>query len=435
MPDEKHPLKVFLCHASQDKPIVRELSRRLVAEGWIDVWLDEKKLLPGHDWRLNIEEAVETSDIVIICLSSNSVSKEGFVQKELRYAREIALEKPEETIFLIPLRLDECDVPRGLRFYQWADYFGEKKEETYDALLESLRVRSQQLGRATVQTPKTAENIPGKAETINIKELELKRLESQATQYELRGDFWNARKTWYEIKRIDSLFPRVDIKINELERELRPRTILPPSSKPEPTPQNQLTKFVMVIIGIIILTAILIAISAQYFKPAPVPTATATSILSKTQTITATALPSGVTPRPSLSPTKVFIPTATPLPIEITATPSVVLPLKVKMINDSSWTYSFEIQNIPSECIQGRCDYRWMIWTGVWNWCNGVVCGGKDYNKLVFDSGWKQTDGNEISIIGYRVTDYYHPYFITFKICFDPSQTNCKSAVNEIVNR
>lgn len=144
MPEPKRQLKVFLCHASQDKPMVRELYQRLKAEGWIDTWLDEKKLLPGQDWRLNIEEAVETSDIVIICLSSNSVSKEGFIQKELRYAREISLEKLEESIFLIPLRIDECDVPRGLRFYQWADYFGEKKNETYNALLESLGLRYEQ---------------------------------------------------------------------------------------------------------------------------------------------------------------------------------------------------------------------------------------------------------------------------------------------------
>lgn len=144
MIETRRPLKVFLCHASQDKPRVRELAQRLFTEGWIDPWLDEKKLLPGQDWRLKIEEAVETSDIVIICLSSNSVSKEGFVQKELRYAREISLEKLEESIFLIPLRIDECDVPRGLRFYQWADYFGEKQDETYNALLESLRLRYEQ---------------------------------------------------------------------------------------------------------------------------------------------------------------------------------------------------------------------------------------------------------------------------------------------------
>lgn len=144
MSESKHLLKVFLCHASQDKSSVRELSQRLYSEGWIDTWLDEKKILPGQDWREVIEEAVESSDIVIICLSSNSVNKEGHVQKELRYAREIALEKLEGSIFLIPLRIDECEVPRGVRFYQWADYFGEKKDETYNSLLEALKLRYEQ---------------------------------------------------------------------------------------------------------------------------------------------------------------------------------------------------------------------------------------------------------------------------------------------------
>lgn len=144
MRETRRHLRVFISYASQDKPAVQELSRRLASERWIDPWVDERKLLPGQDWRARIEEAVETSDIVVICLSSTSVSKEGFVQKEVRYAREIALEKPEDTIFIIPLRLDECDVPRGLRFYQWADYFGETKDKTYSAFVESLRLRYEQ---------------------------------------------------------------------------------------------------------------------------------------------------------------------------------------------------------------------------------------------------------------------------------------------------
>ncbi len=138
-------LHVFLCHASQDKPVVRELYQRLLAEGWIDPWLDKEKLLPGQDWRTEIELAVESSDLVILCLSNNSVNKEGFVQKELRYAREVALEKPDNTIFLIPLRLSECEVPRGLRFFQRVDYFGETKDRAYSDLKRSLEVRREQV--------------------------------------------------------------------------------------------------------------------------------------------------------------------------------------------------------------------------------------------------------------------------------------------------
>lgn len=139
MPERK--LHVFLCHASQDKPVVRELYQRLLAEGWIDPWLDVRNLLPGQDWRVVIEEAVESADNVIICLSNNSVSKEGYVQREMKYAQEISLEKPEGTIFLIPLRLDECEAPRGLRLIHWTNYFGIQKEQSYEDLLKSLQTR------------------------------------------------------------------------------------------------------------------------------------------------------------------------------------------------------------------------------------------------------------------------------------------------------
>lgn len=138
---ESRKLSVFLCHASQDKPIVRELYQRLLAEDWIDPWLDEEKLLPGQDWDMEIENAVETADAVIVCLSSRSVSKEGYIQKELRFVLDIALEKPEGAIFVIPLRLDKCEVPRRLRSWQYADYFSENRQSAYDRLITSLKAR------------------------------------------------------------------------------------------------------------------------------------------------------------------------------------------------------------------------------------------------------------------------------------------------------
>ena len=73
---ETRKLRVFLCHSSQDKPIVRELYQRLNAEGWIDPWLDEEELLPGQNWEMEIEKAVETTDSVIVCFSTNSINIE-----------------------------------------------------------------------------------------------------------------------------------------------------------------------------------------------------------------------------------------------------------------------------------------------------------------------------------------------------------------------
>jgi hypothetical protein len=147
MPTTDHKLRVFLCHASQDKPIVRGLYQRLLAEGWIDPWLDEEKLLPGQDWDMEIEKAVEASDAVIVCLSDSSVKKEGYIQKELRFALNVALEKPEEAIFIIPLRLDQCFVPRTIRSIQYIDYFpNDKREKSYKRLFQSLVKRANHIG-------------------------------------------------------------------------------------------------------------------------------------------------------------------------------------------------------------------------------------------------------------------------------------------------
>ena len=140
---ETRKLHVFLCHASQDKPVVRELYQRLNAEGWIDPWLDEEKLLPGQDWDMEIEKAVEATDVVIVCLSNNSVTKEGYVQKELKIALNVALFKPDETVFLIPLKLNDCPVPRNLRSIQYIDYFPlDRKEWAYDRILAALQLRA-----------------------------------------------------------------------------------------------------------------------------------------------------------------------------------------------------------------------------------------------------------------------------------------------------
>lgn len=141
-------LSVFLCHSSQDKPIVRGLYQRLLTEGWIDPWLDEEKLLPGMDWDEEIQKAVEASDSVLVCLSSNSVKKTGYVQKELRFVLDFALYQPlDETIFIIPIRLDDCPVPRVLQSRQYADYYpAEQTERVFHQIIAGLRIRAKGLG-------------------------------------------------------------------------------------------------------------------------------------------------------------------------------------------------------------------------------------------------------------------------------------------------
>ena len=139
---EENKLHVFLCHASEDKVDVRDLYQNLSAVNWIDPWLDEEKLLPGQEWEMMIEDAVEETDVVIVFLSSLSLTKEGYVQSELRTILEIAREKPVGTIFVIPLRLDDCKLPRQFKRLHYVDYFPEvHRTFAFQKLLRALHTR------------------------------------------------------------------------------------------------------------------------------------------------------------------------------------------------------------------------------------------------------------------------------------------------------
>lgn len=145
MSTANHKLRVFLCHASEDKPIVRKLYKKLFAERWIDPWLDEEKLLPGQNFDLEINKATRDADVIIICLSNDSVMKEGYVNREIRRALDIAEEKLEGEIFIIPLRLDDCAPPfEQLKKLHWVDYF---ENNGYEKLIKSLVQRFERLGR------------------------------------------------------------------------------------------------------------------------------------------------------------------------------------------------------------------------------------------------------------------------------------------------
>jgi hypothetical protein len=137
----KRPLKVFLCHASEDKAVARDQCSRLKGEGFAP-WLDEEKLLPGHDWDLEVRRAVRRTDVVLIFLSRNSITKAGYVQREIRLAVDVADEQPEGTIFIIPVRLENCTVPDRLRKWQWVDLFS---EDGYSRLVLALKHRESEL--------------------------------------------------------------------------------------------------------------------------------------------------------------------------------------------------------------------------------------------------------------------------------------------------
>lgn len=113
----------FISYAHEDRDIAKRLFTELKTAG-LNPWLDEESLLPGQLWRPAIQQAVRNARYFVALLSTHSVSKKGFVQKEITEALDILDEYPESEIYLIPARLNEC-LPSHSKLIniQWVDLF------------------------------------------------------------------------------------------------------------------------------------------------------------------------------------------------------------------------------------------------------------------------------------------------------------------------
>jgi hypothetical protein len=97
--------------------------------------MDTHDLVPGQDWKLEIHKNIMSCDYFIACLSINSVSKKGYVQKELKEAISVLDQVPEGQIYIIPIRLDDTPVPESLADKHWLDW---RSPNAKDQLLRAI---------------------------------------------------------------------------------------------------------------------------------------------------------------------------------------------------------------------------------------------------------------------------------------------------------
>ncbi len=126
-------LRVFVCYSRRNEETVKELCTWLRAEG-AEPWLDQDSMHPGDAWEDEIRQAVKAADIFLVCLSSQVVGRRAYVHKEIRFALDEALSVPEGQIYIVPLKLDPCDLPSSLARWQAVDYFAD-----YEKALSGLR--------------------------------------------------------------------------------------------------------------------------------------------------------------------------------------------------------------------------------------------------------------------------------------------------------
>ncbi len=124
--------KVFVSHASEDKArFVMQFAEQLRHNG-IDAWVDKWEIKVGDSLVKKIfDEGLGAAQVVIVVLSSNSVNK-PWVREELDHA---VVSKISEGTRIIPLVLDDCEVPQALKATKWVSF---KDLSAYDASFSEI---------------------------------------------------------------------------------------------------------------------------------------------------------------------------------------------------------------------------------------------------------------------------------------------------------
>jgi len=114
---------VFISYAREDSAEAQRLYRDLKKAG-AKPWIDKVEIRPGENWDLALSKAIKDNRYFIPLFSSKSVDKKGYVNKELRYALDALDHYPDKSIFMIPVRLDDCEIPfEKIKKIQNADLF------------------------------------------------------------------------------------------------------------------------------------------------------------------------------------------------------------------------------------------------------------------------------------------------------------------------
>ena len=137
---------VFLsyCHDNTDQ--AEQLHDELIAAGEA-VWWDQD-ILPGQDWKLEIDQATKDAYAVLLCLSAETESRTtSGIYPEAANAIGALREYAPGNLFLIPVRFSDCEIPmieidatRRLDRLQFVDLFPPAKRTTnFNKLIAALQ--------------------------------------------------------------------------------------------------------------------------------------------------------------------------------------------------------------------------------------------------------------------------------------------------------
>lgn len=126
---------VFLSHSSKDLSMVRAIAKRLRADG-LRVWFDDWKIRPGDNIPHRIEEGLEQSRVLVLCMSAHAFGSEWAQLESYTFRFRDPLNKERR---FIPLRLDNTPIKGSLAQFHYINWLPEEREQEYAKLIEGCR--------------------------------------------------------------------------------------------------------------------------------------------------------------------------------------------------------------------------------------------------------------------------------------------------------
>lgn len=111
-------MPIFISYSHLDKCFVDVLAKQLV-QHHVNVWVDRWELSIGDSIIEKIQEAIDESSALLVVLSKSSVTSE-WCKKELSSG--LLKELEEKRVFVLPVLLDDCEIPLFARGKLYADF-------------------------------------------------------------------------------------------------------------------------------------------------------------------------------------------------------------------------------------------------------------------------------------------------------------------------
>lgn len=125
---------VFISYSANDKPIADAMCSTLESNG-IRCWIAPRDILPGMDWGGSIIDAIATSRVMVLLLSSNSN-----VSSQVKREVERAVNKE---VIVIPFRIEDVSLSKSLEYQlsvtHWMDALTPPIEKHLQTLAEKIR--------------------------------------------------------------------------------------------------------------------------------------------------------------------------------------------------------------------------------------------------------------------------------------------------------